>query len=70
MLAVGFNSNDIRLWNITEQKCAHTISGIHDGPVNCIKYLNNGNQIISSSKDSTLKVTDLRTLKAVRTIEH
>ena len=70
MLAVGFHSRDIKVWGINDNKLAHTLSKVHDESINCIKFTQDGNQVITSSKDSTIKITDLRKLKVLATLEH
>merc|ERR1711957_448406 len=60
LIGVGLNSSDVKIWGRNDHKLAYTISKIHDESINCIKFMANGNSIITSSKDSTIKITDLR----------
>ena len=67
---VGFNSGDLKLWGVHDMKLSNTIKNVHDAGINCVKFMPNGTQIVSMSKDATIKVTDLRMLKTIITMEH
>ena len=70
VIAIGFNNCDIKVWGRNDHKLAHTISKVHDESINCVKFMPDGNSIICSSKDSTIKITDLRKSAVLATLEH
>lgn len=43
---------------------------VHDDSITCLRYLPDGNQLITNSKDHSLKVVDVRMFGVVRTIEN
>ena len=48
----------------------HVIDKVHSEKVAWLELINNGNKIVTLGSDHLIKVTDLRTLKVISTIEH
>ena len=67
MLATGSNDFSVRVWNINNATCVHTLTG-HTTPVVALILLPDG-KLVSSAFDFMLKVWDWQTGECVRTIE-
>ncbi len=65
----GHKDGAIRFWNIRDHSLMREIKGIHDDSISSIKYLPDTNQIITNSRDNTLKIIDARMFDVVKTIE-
>mgnify|MGYP006181913553 CR=1 FL=1 len=68
--ATGHKNGDLKLWNISDKKCMTTMNKLHDEIVTCVKYLPGENQLLTTSKDHSIKLVDLRMQKEVLAIEH
>ena len=68
--ASGHKSGDVRLWSLTQQKVMKVLSNIHSEKIECIKYIETRNQIVTLGRDHLIQVTDLRMQKTMATIEH
>tara|TARA_B100001173_G_scaffold303511_1_gene306370 strand:+ start:577 stop:1758 length:1182 start_codon:yes stop_codon:yes gene_type:complete len=57
----------VKLWDPrvgAQRQCLSTLH-MHKGSVNCLKWNQNGHHLVTGSKDASLKVTDIRTLKTI-----
>ena len=57
----------VKLWDPrvgSQRQCLSTLH-MHKGSVNCLKWNQNGHHLVTGSKDASLKVTDIRTLKTI-----
>lgn len=54
---------DIRVWSVKHGKVMATIPGAHADAVTCAKYTPDENMIISTGRDNTVKIWDVRSYK-------
>jgi WD40 repeat protein len=47
----GHKSGDVRLWSLTQQKVMKVLSNIHSDKIECIKYIERNNQIVTLGRD-------------------
>ena len=68
----GHRDGTLRFWNIRDNQLIHEIRGVHDDLISSVCYLpmDNGNKVVTSSRDHTIKVIDIRTLKVLNTYEN
>ena len=59
--ASGHRDGALRFWGIRDKKMIREIKNLHDGLITSVAYLPEGGQIITNSRDNTLKLIDLRT---------
>ena len=69
LCVVGFNSGALKTWNMHDKAIASKFDTMHDFAVTCVKFLPGDDKVASMSKDNTIKVTDLRMLKTLFTLE-
>ena len=67
--ASGHKNGDIRIWSLTDPKEIHKIR-VHQDQITSLKFSRDGHEIITSSKDHEIKITEIRTLQTVATLEH
>ena len=71
IVASGHRDGAVRLWNIRDAKLVQEIKGVHDSIVSSCQYIpGNGNQIVTSSRDQTVKLIYIRMLKVIATYEN
>ncbi|KAI0480120.1 WD40 repeat-like protein [Xylariaceae sp. FL0804] len=58
ILVSGGCDRDVRVWDMTQGTCLHTLRG-HTSTVRCLK-MSDANTAISGSRDTTLRVWDIR----------
>ena len=69
--ATGHRDGGVRLWSIRDSKLIQEIRGVHDSLVSSCQYNpGDGNQLITSSRDQTVKLIDLRNYKVLATYEN
>lgn len=56
---------DIRVWSVKHGKVMATLSGAHHDAVTCAKFTPDEQVIISTGKDNTVKLWDVRTFKQI-----
>ena len=61
MIASGHKDGNVRLWSIRDHSLIKDIKNIHDESITDIHYMPDGNQILTNSKDHSLKLIDNRT---------
>ena len=67
--ATGHKNGELRIWSLTDPKEMHKIK-VHTDQITSLKFSRTGSQIITSSKDSEIKITEIRTLQTETTLEH
>jgi autophagy-related protein 16-1 len=71
VVATGHRDGAVRLWSIRDSKLMHEIKGVHDSIVSSCQYVpGDGNHIVTSSRDQTIKLIDLRMFKVLATYEN
>jgi autophagy-related protein 16 len=63
----GHADNCVRYWDAKTGDCIKEISGIHAGSISSISISPDVFQILTSSRDNTLKIIDIRTFKVFQT---
>ena len=58
------------MWNASTRDAICKFENAHIDPVSCVKFTPDENYIVSTSKDDTLKVWDLRKQKLLSAFEH
>lgn len=70
VVASGHRDGTVRLWSIRDSKMMHEIRSVHDSLVSSCQYVpGDGNKLITTSRDQTVKMIDLRMFKVVATYE-
>ncbi|CDW84641.1 UNKNOWN [Stylonychia lemnae] len=64
----GHQDGGLRIWHTQQKTPAKEISDLHDEAIVSAIFLPDGNQILTSSKDNSLKILDSRTFEVVQTI--
>ena len=69
--ASGHRDGSLRFWSIRDNTLIHEIKKVHDDLVSSVNYLPcDGNTIVSSSRDHTVKIVDIRMLKVLSSFEN
>lgn len=58
------------MWNSNTKESIFKIEDAHADPVACVRVTPDENYIVSTSKDDTIKIWDLRKQKLLQTFEH
>jgi autophagy-related protein 16 len=70
VVASGHRDGSVKFWSIKEGTIVHEIKDVHDGIVSSVSYMpNDSNQIITSGRDHTVRLVDIRMLKVLQTYE-
>ncbi|KAH9251693.1 hypothetical protein BASA81_010363, partial [Batrachochytrium salamandrivorans] len=67
VIVSGHLDNNLRIWDARTGNNIREITGIHSGQITNVEILPNSLQILTTSRDNTLQVLDVRTYKAVAT---
>ena len=67
--ATGHKNGEIRVFTIGDPREISKTS-VHSDQITSIKFTRDGSELITSSKDHEIKITQLRDLKTVVTLEH
>ena len=67
--ASGHKNGEIRLWSLTDPKEIQRLK-VHTDQITSLKFSRDGSEIITSSKDHEIKITEIRTMQTVATLEH
>ena len=66
----GHKDLAIRVWNSKTKECVFKLEECHGDPVSCVRMTPNENYIVSTSKDDTIKIWDVRKRALLQTFEH
>jgi len=70
VVASGHRDGGIKFWSIKDGKLVQEIKDIHDGIVSSLTYMpNDGNQIVTSGRDHTVRIVDIRMMKVLHAYE-
>ena len=67
-MATGHRNGGIKIWSVKGQCLIKELPEIHDEAITSVKYMPDGNQILTNSRDNTLKLIDIRTFNVVKTL--
>ncbi len=68
--ATGHRDGSVKLWSIRDAKLMHEIKNVHDSLISSCQYVSSdSNQLVTSSRDQTVKLIDLRMFKVIATYE-
>jgi autophagy-related protein 16 len=60
----GHRDGSLKFWSIKDGKMMQEVKGVHDALVSSCQYMpGDANQVITSSRDQTVKVVDVRMFK-------
>jgi hypothetical protein len=68
-VATGGEDCTVRVWNARTREAEHVLAG-HEGEVTALAFTPDGRFLLSSSRDHTVRVWDLRPGASVRTLPH
>ncbi|KAF9108501.1 hypothetical protein BGX27_008333 [Mortierella sp. AM989] len=60
-IASGHLDNNLRFWDSRSGNCVKEVSGIHLGQITSVCPSSDGSQILTNSRDNTLRILDVRT---------
>lgn len=67
----GHSDGSVRIYSINQGSSpVSQIKGVLDQSINSIKILSNRNQVLVTSKDSTINLLDLKMNKSIEKYEH
>lgn len=69
-VASAHRDGSVKFWSIRDHSLQREMKNLHDDTVTCVRYLPDTNQVITNSRDNTLKIIDTRMFEVVRTIEN
>eukprot|EP00842_Homolaphlyctis_polyrhiza_P006848 jgi/Hompol1/752/HPOL_000538-RA len=67
MIASGHLDNNLRIWDTRSGNLIREVSGIHFGQITGVELSPNSNQVLTTSRDNTLKLFDFRTYNTIST---
>lgn len=70
MISSGHRDGSVRVWSVRDHKLIKEIKDSHDDCITALQYMPDSNQIITNSRDNTLKLIDTRTFEVLHTFEH
>ena len=59
-IATGHKDGSIKIWEDKTKDPILKLEDAHSDPVSCVRFTPNENYLVSTSKDDTIKVWDLR----------
>lgn len=69
-IVTGHNDCSIKYWTSKQRTVSFKLEDAHSCPVSCVRITPDENYIVSTSKDDTIKVWDIRQQKLLNTFEH
>ncbi|KAF8949489.1 hypothetical protein BGZ47_000030 [Haplosporangium gracile] len=64
-IASGHLDNNLRFWDARSGNCVKEVTGIHMGQITSVCPSTDGSQILTNSRDNTLRILDVRTYETV-----
>ncbi|GAM24423.1 hypothetical protein SAMD00019534_075980 [Acytostelium subglobosum LB1] len=69
MVVSGHVDHSVRFWDPNSGDTVHLLSSVHEGQITSISQSVDPHQILTNSRDHTLKIIDIRTYDTVRTFK-
>lgn len=64
-IASGHLDNNLRFWDARSGNCVKEVTGIHLGQITSVCPSTDGSQILTNSRDNTLRILDMRTYETL-----
>ncbi|KAK3826584.1 MAG: autophagy protein 16 [Linnemannia elongata] len=64
-IASGHLDNNLRFWDARSGNCVKEVTGIHMGQITSVCPSTDGSQILTNSRDNTLRILDVRTYETI-----
>lgn len=64
-IASGHLDNNLRFWDARSGNCVKEVTGIHLGQITSVCPSADGSQILTNSRDNTLRILDVRTYETL-----
>ncbi|KAG0369623.1 hypothetical protein BGZ54_009432 [Gamsiella multidivaricata] len=64
-IASGHLDNNLRFWDARSGNCVKEVTGIHLGQITSVCPSSDGTQILTNSRDNTLRILDVRTYETL-----
>ncbi|KAG0293148.1 hypothetical protein BGZ98_002307 [Dissophora globulifera] len=64
-IASGHLDNNVRFWDARSGNCVKEVTGIHLGQITSVCPSSDGTQILTNSRDNTLRILDVRTYETL-----
>ncbi|KAG0363295.1 hypothetical protein BG005_001595 [Podila minutissima] len=64
-IASGHLDNNLRFWDARSGNCIKEVTGIHLGQITSVCPSSDGTQILTNSRDNTLRIVDVRTYETL-----
>ncbi|KAF9167309.1 hypothetical protein DFQ27_009856 [Actinomortierella ambigua] len=64
-IASGHLDNNLRFWDARSGNCVKEVTGIHLGQITSVCPSSDGTQILTNSRDNTLRIIDVRTYETL-----
>lgn len=64
-IASGHLDNNLRFWDARSGNCVKEVAGIHLGQITSVCPSSDGSQILTTSRDNTLRILDVRTYETL-----
>ncbi|KAI3650484.1 hypothetical protein MP228_003965 [Amoeboaphelidium protococcarum] len=66
----GHVDNQLRFWDLRIRECVKTLSGLHSGQITSTCTSTDSQSVLTSSRDNTLKLVDIRTFEVKQEFKH
>mmetsp|Transcript_4040 Transcript_4040/g.6055 ORF Transcript_4040/g.6055 Transcript_4040/m.6055 type:complete len:555 (-) Transcript_4040:26-1690(-) len=69
-IASGHADNSLRFWDVKSGECAQVLSTVHSRQVTSVVFSPDGNQVLTHSRDNTIKIVDTRKFRVLSKFSH
>ncbi|KAJ3327653.1 hypothetical protein HDU76_011377 [Blyttiomyces sp. JEL0837] len=70
MIVSGHLDNNLRVWDTRSGNLSREVSGLHSGQITSVNLSPNRNLLLTTSRDNTMKLIDIRTYEPVASFTH
>lgn len=60
----------VRFWDSRSKQLSHEVNDLHCDQVTSVSFARDGNRLLTTSRDNTLRLIDTRTFESVMTLQH